>query len=136
MNIIAVMSERGAFFKEEPLRQLQDTLEQKGFEVVLPSDREDLIKLLENNPRICGVIFDWDLYSLELCAEISQLNEHLPVYAFANTHSTLDVSLNDLRLNVTFFEYALDTAADIALKIEQKTDEYINTILPPLTKAL
>lgn len=56
MNIIAVMSERGAFFKEEPLRQLQDTLEQKGFEVVLPSDREDLIKLLENNPRICGVI--------------------------------------------------------------------------------
>ena len=34
------------------------------------------------------------------------------------------------------FEYALGAADDIANKIKQTTDEYINTILPPLTKAL
>lgn len=50
------------------------------------------------------------------------------------THS--DVSLNDLRMQVRFFEYALGAAEDIANKIKQNTDEYIDTILPPLTKAL
>lgn len=64
------------------------------------------------------------------------MNENLPLYAFANTYSTLDVSLNDLRLQISFFEYALGAAEDIANKIKQTTDEYINTILPPLTKAL
>lgn len=80
--------------------------------------------------------FDWDKYNLELCEEISKMNENLPLYAFANTYSTLDVSLNDLRLQISFFEYALGAAEDIANKIKQTTDEYINTILPPLTKAL
>ncbi|ENY7067987.1 lysine decarboxylase CadA, partial [Shigella sonnei] len=42
----------------------------------------------------------------------------------------------DLRLQISFFEYALGAAEDIANKIKQTTDEYINTILPPLTKAL
>ncbi|WP_284142458.1 Orn/Lys/Arg decarboxylase N-terminal domain-containing protein, partial [Escherichia coli] len=70
------------------------------------------------------------------CEEISQLNEYMPLYAFANTYSTLDVSLNDLRMQVRFFEYALGAAEDIANKIKQNTDEYIDTILPPLTKAL
>lgn len=60
----------------------------------------------------------------------------VPLYAFANSYSTLDVSLNDLRMQVRFFEYALGAAADIAAKIRQNTDEYIDNILPPLTKAL
>ena len=34
------------------------------------------------------------------------MNENLPLYAFANTYSTLDVSLNDLRLQISIFEYA------------------------------
>lgn len=82
------------------------------------------------------MIFDWDKYNLELCEEISKMNEYMPLYAFANTYSTLDVSLNDLRMQVRFFEYALGAAEDIANKIKQNTDEYIDTILPPLTKAL
>lgn len=60
----------------------------------------------------------------------------MPLYAFANSYSTLDVSLNNLRMQVRFFEYALGAAADIAAKIRQNTDEYIDNILPPLTKAL
>ena len=94
------------------------------------------LKLIDNNARLCGVIFDWDTYNLDLCRDTSEMNEHLPVYAFANTHSTLDVSLSDLRLNVEFFEYALGAAEDIALKIRQSTDAYVDEILPPLTKAL
>ncbi|HBC1013191.1 TPA: lysine decarboxylase LdcC, partial [Escherichia coli] len=114
MNIIAIMGAGEYFFKEEPVIELQHTLEHYNFRCVFPTDRTDLLKLIENNPRLCGVIFDWDKYNLELCEEISKMNENLPLYAFANTYSTLDVSLNDLRLQISFFEYALGAADDIA----------------------
>ena len=136
MNVIAILNHMGVYFKEEPIRELHRALERLNFQIVYPNDRDDLLKLIENNARLCGVIFDWDKYNLELCEEISKMNENLPLYAFANTYSTLDVSLNDLRLQISFFEYALGAADDIANKIKQTTDEYINTILPPLTKAL
>ena len=130
MNVIAIMNHMGVYFKEEPIRELHRALERLDFRIVYPNDREDLLKLIENNARLCGVIFDWDKYNLELCEEISKLNEYMPLYAFANTYSTLDVSLNDLRMQVRFFEYALGAADDIADKIKQNTDEYIDTILP------
>jgi len=130
------MNHMGVYFKEAPVAELHQALEKQGFRLVYPNDREDLLKLIENNARLCGVIFDWDKYNLELCKEISKFNEYMPVYAFANTYSTLDVSLNDLRMQVRFFEYALGAAEEIAAKIKQSTDEYIDTILPPLTRAL
>ncbi|MFP1529050.1 Orn/Lys/Arg decarboxylase N-terminal domain-containing protein [Escherichia coli] len=37
------------------------------------------MKTDQNNARLCGVIFDWDKYNLELCEEISKMNENLPV---------------------------------------------------------
>ena len=126
----------GRFFKEEPIRQLQASLERKGFEVVYPVDVADLLKLIEKNPRVCGAIFDWDKYSLGLCKEIHDRNEKLPIFAFANDQSTLDIHLTDLRLNVHFFEYRLGMADDIALKMGQATQEYQDAILPPFTKAL
>ena len=77
MNIIAILNHLGVFFKEEPIRQLQASLERKGFEVVYPVDVADLLKLIEKNPRVCGAIFDWDKYSLGLCKEIHDRNEKL-----------------------------------------------------------
>ena len=136
MNIIAILNHLGVFFKEEPIRQLQASLERKGFEVVYPVDVADLLKLIEKNPRVCGAIFDWDKYSLGLCKEIHDRNEKLPIFAFANDQSTLDIHLTDLRLNVHFFEYRLGMADDIALKMGQATQEYQDAILPPFTKAL
>ncbi len=136
MNIFAILNHMGVFFKEEPVRQLHAALEKAGYDVVYPVDDKDLIKMIEMNPRICGVLFDWDKYSLELCERISKVNEKLPVHAFANEQSTLDISLTDLRLNVHFFEYALGMADDIAIKINQATQEYKDAIMPPFTKAL
>ncbi|WP_108649503.1 lysine decarboxylase [Dongshaea marina] len=136
MNIIAIMNHLEPYFKEEPLNQLHDTLTDKGYHVVYPTDRNDLLKLIENNARVAGVIFDWDKYGLDLCGDVSQLNEKLPLFAFANLHSAMDVTLSDLRLNVSFFEYALGMSDDIALKIDQSVKAYIDEILPPLTKAL
>ena len=50
MNIIAILNHLGVFFKEEPIRQLQASLERKGFQVVYPVDVADLLKLIEKNP--------------------------------------------------------------------------------------
>lgn len=136
MNTIAILNNLGVFFKKYPVQELEQALAARGYKAVYPVDEKDLMKLLEMNPRISGVIFDWDTYSLDLCQQINQINEKLPLYAFANEHSTLDINLADLRLNIYFFEYCLGSASDIAHKIEQATEDYKDSILPPLTKAL
>ncbi|XPE63778.1 Orn/Lys/Arg decarboxylase N-terminal domain-containing protein [Shigella flexneri] len=53
----------------------------QGFQIIWPQNSVDLLKFIEHNPRICGVIFDWDEYSLDLCSDINQLNAYLPLYA-------------------------------------------------------
>lgn len=136
MNIIAIMGPMGVYYKDEPIRELNDALLARGFQLIYPKSRGDLLKLIEHNACIIGVIFDWDQHSNELCAEINDLNEYLPLYAFINTTSSLDVSLNEMRMALYFFEYTLNAAEDIAQHIEQYTTEYMDSITPPLTKAL
>ncbi|PQJ67621.1 lysine decarboxylase [Photobacterium angustum] len=136
MNTIAILNNLGVFFKKYPVQELEQSLAALGYKTVYPVDEKDLLKLLEMNPRISGVIFDWDTYSLDLCQQINKVNEKLPLFAFANEHSTLDISLADLRLNIYFFEYSLGSSKDIAHKIDQANQDYKDSILPPLTKAL
>ncbi|XPE54996.1 Orn/Lys/Arg decarboxylase N-terminal domain-containing protein [Shigella flexneri] len=50
----------------------------QGFQIIWPQNSADLLKFIEHNPGICGVIFDWDEYSLDLCSDINQPNEYLP----------------------------------------------------------
>ena len=126
MNIIAIMGPHGVFYKDEPIKELESALVAQGFQIIWPQNSVDLLKFIEHNPRICGVIFDWDEYSLDLCSDINQLNEYLPLYAFINTHSTMDVSVQDMRMALWFFEYALGQAEDIAIRMRQYTDEYLN----------
>ncbi|EFB2517088.1 lysine decarboxylase, partial [Escherichia coli] len=136
MKDIIFLCNQTQIFKRIPLDELYSKLRKKGFNIVESTSVDDLLDLVRNNPQVAGVVFDWDSYSLDLCTQISTLNEMLPLYAFANTYSTLDVSLSDLRMNIQFFEYVLSTADDISSKISQGTEKYINAILPPLTKAL
>ena len=136
MNIIAIMGPMGVFYKDEPIDELSKALSRSGFQLIYPKDSEDLLKLIENNARISGVIFDWDKYSMELCSQINELNEYLPLYAFINTHSTLNVSMNEIQMALFFFEYSLNSADEIAQRIQRYTAEYIDAIIPPFTKAL
>ena len=136
MKTIAVLHKLGLFFKKHPVQEVEEELKTLGYSTVYPVDEDDLIRLLELNPRISGVIFDWDTYSLDVCQRVNTVNEKLPLYAFANEHSALDINLSDLSLNIYFFEYCFSSAADIARKIHQATEDYKNSILPPLTRAL
>lgn len=136
MKIIAIMGPHGVYHKDQPVADLEIALKQHGFKTIWPQNAADLMKFIEQNPRICGVIFDWDEYGVELCSDINHLNEYLPLYAFINTHSTMDVSVHDMRMALWFFEYGLGSAEDIATRINQYTHEYLDAITPPFTKAL
>lgn len=136
MNIIAIMANLGVYYKDEPIRELSQALTARGFQLVYPIDSEDLLKLIDNNARISGVIFDWDKYNMALCGAVNELNEHLPLYAFINTHSSLSVTKHEMGMALFFFEYALHAAEAIAQRIEQYTQEYLDFIMPPFTKAL
>ncbi|MEI9883012.1 lysine decarboxylase LdcC [Atlantibacter hermannii] len=136
MNIIAIMGPQGVYYKDEPLQELEQALQGQGFQIIWPKNNLDLLKLIEHNPRICGVIFDWDEHGIELCSDINDLNEYLPLYAFINTHSTMDVSAHEMRMAIWFFEYGLGAADEIGQRIRQYTDEYVEAITPPFTRAL
>lgn len=136
MNIIAIMGPQGVYYKDEPLQELEQALRGQGFQIIWPKNNLDLLKLIEHNPRICGVIFDWDEHGIELCSDINDLNEYLPLYAFINTHSTMDVSAHEMRMAIWFFEYGLGAADEIGQRIRQYTDEYVEAITPPFTRAL
>lgn len=58
------------------------------------------------------------------------------LYVFVNSYFMLDVSFNDLRMQVCFFEYVLGVVIDIVVKICQNIDEYIDNILLLLIKVL
>ena len=51
MNVIAILNHMGVYFKEEPIRELHRALERLNFQIVYPNDRDDLLKLIENNAR-------------------------------------------------------------------------------------
>lgn len=136
MKTIAIMNHLGVLFKEAPVNELQQLLEAAKFRVVFPQSESDLLALIENNAKICGVIFDWETWHVLLPDEIVKLNEQLPLYAFASQQSIPDISTHDLSLNITFFEYELGAAQEIADRIQRGTAAYFDAILPPFTKAL
>lgn len=136
MKTIAIMNHPGVIFKETALQELGQRLGAMDFRILNPEDADDLLGLINNNAKICGVVIDWDSYNLSLTQQISALNDRLPMYMFANKNCALDLTLRDLEANIHFFEYALDVACDIANKIQQVTEAYYDKILPPLTKAL
>lgn len=136
MNIIVELVSPGRFFKDAPIHSLNECLKKRGFEVVFAADQADLVRVVENNARLAGVVIDWEDSPQELCQQIHDFNEYLPVFAFSSSNSVTDATFQQLSLNVEFFEYEISNAADIAVMISQKVEEYEKAVTPPLTRAL
>ena len=136
MNIIVELVSPGRFFKDAPIHSLNECLKKRGFEVVFAADQADLVRVVENNARLAGVVIDWEDSPQELCQQIHDFNEYLPVFAFSCSNSVTDATFQQLSLNVEFFEYEISNAADIAVTISQKVEEYEKAVTPPLTRAL
>lgn len=136
MNIIVELVSPGRFFKDAPIHSLNECLKKRGFEVVFAADQADLVRVVENNARLAGVVIDWEDSPQELCQQIHDFNEYLPVFAFSSSNSVTDATFQQLSLNVEFFEYEISNAADTAVTISQKVEEYEKAVTPPLTRAL
>lgn len=136
MNIIVELVSPGRFFKDAPIHSLNECLKKRGFEVIFAADQADLVRVVENNARLAGVVIDWEDSPQELCQQIHDFNEYLPVFAFSSSNSVTDATFQQLSLNVEFFEYEISNAADIAVTISQKVEEYEKAVTPPLTRAL
>ena len=136
MNIIVELVSPGRFFKDAPIHSLNECLKKRGFEVVFAADQADLVRVVENNARLAGVVIDLEDSPQELCQQIHDFNEYLPVFAFSSSNSVTDATFQQLSLNVEFFEYEISNAADIAVTITQKVEEYEKAVTPPLTRAL
>lgn len=136
MNIIVELVSPGRFFKDAPIHSLNECLKKRGFEVVFAADQANLVRVVENNARLAGVVIDWEDSPQELCQQIHDFNEYLPVFAFSSSNSVTDATFQQLSLNVEFFEYEISNAADIAVTISQKVEEYEKAVTPPLTRAL
>lgn len=136
MNIIVELVSPGRFFKDAPIHSLNECLKKRGFEVVFAADQADLVRVVENNARLAGVVIDWEDSPQELCQQIHDFNEYLSVFAFSSSNSVTDATFQQLSLNVEFFEYEISNAADIAVTITQKVEEYEKAVTPPLTRAL
>lgn len=136
MNIIVELVSPGRFFKDAPIHSLNECLKKRGFEVVFAADQADLVRVVENNARLAGVVIDWEDSPQELCQQIHDFNEYLPVFAFSSSNSVTDATFQQLSLNVEFFEYEISNVADIAVTISQKVEEYEKAVTPPLTRAL
>ena len=123
-------------FSDGMLEELIDELEMREFEIIMPESDEDLLHILQMDARIAGVIYDLDTWKMELARKISELNDRLPIFAMADRKTAIEASLDDVALNIQFFEYRLQTGKDLASRIHNAVNAYADKITPPFTKAL
>lgn len=136
MKTIAVLIQENKQYKETTIEKIVERLNFDGFEVVFPNDVNDLLATIEQNPRVQGVVLDWDTISLEVAQQVHALNDYLPLFVFAKEHTTADIDFADLGANLHFFEFVSSAADDIAEKMEKIVAQYVDQIMPPFTKAL
>lgn len=136
MNILAVTGQQETLYKGVYLSKLAPELLLEGFRLIYPESDTELFNILEQNSSVCGVIFRWDEYNVSFCSRINQLNESLPLYTFVTPSSKEDASSANMPKNLQFFSYLSQGSQEIARHIRQNTNEYINNLLPPLTRSL
>lgn len=135
MNIIAIMGPHGVFYKDEPIKELESALLAQGFQIIWPQNSVDLLKFIEHNPRICGVILTgMSTVSIYVAISISLMN--ISRFMPSSTPTRRWMSACRICGWRSGFEYALGQAEDIAIRMRQYTDEYLDNITPPFTKAL
>lgn len=135
MRSIAILNDADNEFNEQ-LLSICEALNSFGFTIIMVSDQVSLLEAIDNNTRICGVIFYYCNHNVELCKSIKDINENIPNFIIKNSIQINDVNLVGVDFNVIFLDYIIENIIDITVKIKQGTTNYISKLLPPFTKAL
>ncbi|HAE78340.1 lysine decarboxylase LdcC [Morganella morganii] len=120
----------------ESFKGIVGILADEGYIVEYADNEQKIISSIENNSRIGAVLFDYNLYSGELTEKITQLNESLPVFLLKTEDDLTKLDFNSICENALFMDCTLYSDFDVANRIVRAIDEYIDAIMPPLTKAL
>ena len=136
MNILSLYKPKQESYKTTFIESLHRKLTDHGFHVEASHSLKEALNILEENPKIMAFLFDWDHFDLNFLTRISQITDNLPIFAFTDHHSVLDINLAELCLNIDFLQYDQGLIIDDAQRIIQAVDVYYNALLPPFTKAL
>ncbi|HFP0916440.1 TPA: lysine decarboxylase LdcC [Escherichia coli] len=133
MNTILIGSKS---FDNKYVAEIISNLHTKNFDTELAGCSEKIETIIRNNARIAAVLLDLD-DSNDILDKIRMLNEHLPVFLL----KTDDVAIKKFCFdsfdgNVHLIDCCLYSVDEIVNKIQKVINDYIDAILPPLTKAL
>lgn len=136
-KIILMLYNSGKGQKDTVFYQLQQELTKLNYNIRHPTSLEDMLDVVENNTRVVALIFDWDDFNIDLCEEVDNFNDNLPLFAFTGKHTINDIKISNLNIHrLNFFEYKLQEILYISQKIDLIIGEYFECIIPPLTRRL
>jgi len=137
MNTILILDKKPtSVFSGSMLNELADCLEDRGYEVLMPESGNDLMHIVSMDARVCAVIYDLDSWKMSLAKKITKINDELPIFAMVDRKTSINISLEETGLNISFFEYRLQTGDYLAARIDNEVRAYEDRIIPPFTKAL
>ncbi|MDY4594058.1 MAG: lysine decarboxylase LdcC [[Pasteurella] aerogenes] len=116
---------------------LKNDLAVQGYSITTVVNRDELLTVLQNNARISAVLFTCDMLEEGLTDNIVLLNENLPIFLLKDTcdcHHHIDFHV--IGNYAQFIDCNLYTTTETVNKINKAVNQYIDTIIPPLTKAL
>ncbi|HDD9174594.1 TPA: lysine decarboxylase LdcC [Escherichia coli] len=133
MNTILIGSKS---FDNKYVAEIISHLHAKNFETELAGCSEKIEAIIRNNARIAAVLLDFD-DSNNIINKISILNEYLPVFLLKTDDVTIkNFCFDSFDGNMHLIDCCLYSVDEIVNKIQKIINDYIDTILPPLTKAL
>ncbi len=137
MKTVLAFMPHGDDLKQSIFEEVLETFaSQHDFKVFSSNQLATVLQHLEINPRICTVLYDFATGGLELCDEIQSMNLDLPIFAFTDRNTYLEVDLKTLKFNLHFFNYRTEQADIIYDRIASSIAEYVEELIPPFTKAL
>ena len=137
MNTILLLDKQPAsVFTSSMFKELSECLAKRGFTLLFPESIDDLMHIVKMDARICAVIYDLDSWKINLAKKVSETNEQMPIFAMVDRKTSINLSIKEVGLNLSFFEYRLNTGSDLAARMHSKIKEYEEKITPPFTKAL
>ncbi len=136
MNILSLYKPQQEGYKSRFIEALHQRLQEQGFHVESSHCFKEAASILDENPKIMAFLFDWDHFDLNALTKIAEITNTLPIFAFTDHHSVLDINLAELGLNIDFLQYNQGLVAEDTQRIIQAVEVNYDQLLPPFTKAL
>lgn len=132
MKTILVASKENNSF----IDKLSRVLAEDNLIIERANSKERVVSQLRNNARIALALFEKDFFTKEVVDEVVSVNDKLPLVLLKTEDLANDLNFNIICEHAVFIDCSLYSIEDVANKIKRTIEDYINAILPPLTKAL